>query len=94
VIEAQVDRRGPTATVIVQMGTLKVGDPFICGHYGGKVKRMNDMAGRLIAGRPLLQGSRFYWSAGCGRRVSGDGMGAPRLGAVGEERLVTKWTEN
>ena len=34
VIEAQVEPgRGPTATVIVQMGTLKVGDPFICGDY-------------------------------------------------------------
>src|SRR5438034_5291455 len=41
VIEAQVEPgRGPTATVIVQMGTLKVGDPFICGHYGGKVKSL------------------------------------------------------
>ncbi len=44
VIEAQVEAgRGPTATVIVQMGTLKVGDPFICGDYYGKVKSlMND----------------------------------------------------
>jgi translation initiation factor IF-2 len=45
VIEAQVEPgRGPTATVIVQMGTLKVGDPFICGDYYGKVKSlMNDL---------------------------------------------------
>ena len=44
VIEAQVEPgRGPTATVIVQMGTLKTGDPFICGDYGGKIKSlMND----------------------------------------------------
>ena len=44
VIEASVEPgRGPTATVIVQMGTLKVGDPFICGDYYGKVKSlMND----------------------------------------------------
>src|SRR5436190_17886697 len=34
VIEAQVESgRGPTATVIVQMGTLGIGDPFICGDY-------------------------------------------------------------
>jgi translation initiation factor IF-2 len=46
VIEAQVEPgRGPTATVIVQMGTLKVGDAFISGDYGGKVKSlMNDQA--------------------------------------------------
>ena len=41
VIEAQVELgRGPTATVIVQIGTLKMGDPFICGDYGGKVKSL------------------------------------------------------
>lgn len=49
VIEAQVESgRGPTATVIVQMGTLKVGDPFICGDYGGKVKSLMDDRGEII----------------------------------------------
>jgi translation initiation factor IF-2 len=43
VIEAQVEAgRGATATVIVQMGTLKIGDPFICGDYSGKVKSLLD----------------------------------------------------
>jgi translation initiation factor IF-2 len=41
VIEAQIEAgRGPTATVIVQMGTLKIGEPFICGDYWGKVKSL------------------------------------------------------
>jgi translation initiation factor IF-2 len=46
VIEAQIEPgRGPTATVIVQMGTLKVGQPFICGSFWGKVKSLiNDVA--------------------------------------------------
>ena len=49
VIEAQVEAgRGPTATVIVQMGTLKVGEPFICGAYGGKVKSLVDDLGKPI----------------------------------------------
>jgi translation initiation factor IF-2 len=49
VIEAQVEPgRGPTATVIVQMGTLKTGDPFICGDYGGKVKSLLDDRGKPI----------------------------------------------
>jgi translation initiation factor IF-2 len=49
VIEAQVESgRGPTATVIVQMGTLKIGDPFICGDYGGKVKSLMDDSGKPI----------------------------------------------
>jgi translation initiation factor IF-2 len=43
VIEAQVEQgRGPTATVIVRSGTLKIGDPFICGHFDGKVKSLLD----------------------------------------------------
>jgi translation initiation factor IF-2 len=41
VIEAQFEPgRGPTATVIVQMGTLKVGQPFISGNFWGKVKSL------------------------------------------------------
>jgi translation initiation factor IF-2 len=49
VIEAQVEAgRGPTATVIVQMGTLKVGEPFICGDYGGKVKSLVDDRGQPL----------------------------------------------
>jgi translation initiation factor IF-2 len=49
VIEAQVEQgRGPTATVIVRMGTLKVGDPFICGNYWGKVKQLIDDHGKAI----------------------------------------------
>jgi translation initiation factor IF-2 len=39
VIEAQLEAgRGPTVTAIVRMGTLKVGQPFICGNYWGKIK--------------------------------------------------------
>jgi translation initiation factor IF-2 len=49
VIEAQVEAgRGPTATVIVQMGSLKIGDPFICGDYSGKVKSLLDDRGKPI----------------------------------------------
>jgi translation initiation factor IF-2 len=49
VIEAQVEPgRGPTATVIVQMGTLKIGDPFICGDYAGKVKSLIDDRGKPL----------------------------------------------
>ncbi len=49
VIEAQVEAgRGPTATVIVQMGTLKLGDPFICGDHGGKVKSLLDDHGKPL----------------------------------------------
>ena len=51
VIEAQVEQgRGPTATVIVRIGTLKVGDAFICGNYDGKVKSLIDDAGKPLKG--------------------------------------------
>ncbi len=49
VIEAQIEPgRGPTATVIVQMGTLKIGEPFICGDYWGKVKSLMDDQGNAV----------------------------------------------
>ncbi len=49
VIEAQIEQgRGPTATVLVRMGTLKIGDPFICGHFDGKVKSLIDDTGKPI----------------------------------------------
>jgi len=49
VIEAQVDKgRGPVATVLVQSGTLRAGDPFIAGHTYGKVRAMMDDKGRRI----------------------------------------------
>ena len=49
VIEAQLEAgRGPTATVIVQMGTLKTGDPFICGDFSGKVKALFDDLGKPV----------------------------------------------
>src|SRR5947207_6225190 len=49
VIEAQVEAgRGPTATVIVQMGTLRVGDAFICGDFSGKVKSLIDDRGQPV----------------------------------------------
>jgi translation initiation factor IF-2 len=49
VIEAQLEAgRGPTATVIVQMGTLEIGDPFICGDYNGKVKSILNDRGKTV----------------------------------------------
>ena len=49
VIEAQLEQgRGPTATVIVRMGTLRVGDAFICGTYWGKVKQLISDTGKPV----------------------------------------------
>lgn len=49
VIEAKMEQgRGVMTSVIVQSGTLKVGTPFICGNYSGKVKSMIDDQGKQI----------------------------------------------
>ena len=49
VIEARVEAgRGPTATILVRMGTLKVGQAFICGNYSGKVKNLIDDKGKNV----------------------------------------------
>ena len=49
VIEAKVQAgKGPTASVIVIAGTLKIGTPFICGPYAGKVKGLLDEDGKQI----------------------------------------------
>jgi len=47
VLEAKLDRgRGPVATILVQDGTLKVGDNFIAGSMVGKVRALIDDRGR------------------------------------------------
>jgi len=49
VIEAQMNRsRGPVATVLVQEGTLRIGDYFIAGIYDGKVRAMSNDKGISI----------------------------------------------
>ncbi|HEX29884.1 TPA: translation initiation factor IF-2 [Candidatus Poribacteria bacterium] len=49
VIEARLDKgKGPVATVLVQEGTLRVGDSFIVGLYDGKVRAMTDDKGKRV----------------------------------------------
>ncbi len=49
VLEAKLDKgRGSVATVLVQQGTLRVGDPFIVGQYYGKVRAMFSDRGEII----------------------------------------------
>jgi len=49
VIEAQLDKgRGPVATILIESGTLKVGDYFVTGAYHGRVRTMVDERGRAI----------------------------------------------
>lgn len=49
VIEAQLDKgRGSVATLLVQDGTLKVGDPIVVGHTYGRVRAMVNDKGRRV----------------------------------------------
>ena len=49
VLEAELDRgRGPVATVLVQNGTLRAGDPFIVGSVFGRVRALVDDRGHAL----------------------------------------------
>ena len=49
VVEAQLDPgKGPVATVLVQKGTLHVGDDFICGLFSGRVRALLDERGKTV----------------------------------------------
>ncbi|MEW6263693.1 MAG: translation initiation factor IF-2 [Thermodesulfobacteriota bacterium] len=49
IIEARLDKgRGPVATVLVESGKLKQGDPFVSGVHFGKVRAMLDDRGRRV----------------------------------------------
>ncbi|RPJ97021.1 translation initiation factor IF-2 [Rummeliibacillus sp. TYF005] len=54
VIEAQLDKgRGSVATLLVQNGTLNVGDPIVVGHTYGRVRAMvNDLGRRVKSAGP------------------------------------------
>ncbi len=53
VVEARLDpRRGPVATVLVQKGTLRVGDAFVCGLTAGKVRALTDHTGQRMKEAP------------------------------------------
>ncbi|SNR88739.1 translation initiation factor IF-2 [Desulfurobacterium atlanticum] len=49
VLEAKLDKqRGPVATLLIQSGTLKVGDPIVAGLYSGKIRAMFDDKGKPV----------------------------------------------
>jgi len=53
VVEAELDKgRGVTGTILVQKGTLRIGDPFVAGIYHGKVRAMFDERGNKVKDAP------------------------------------------
>ncbi|MFL3052253.1 MAG: translation initiation factor IF-2 [Candidatus Neomarinimicrobiota bacterium] len=49
VVDSKLDKgHGPIATVLIQKGTLSIGDPFICNNIAGKVRAMMNERGQRI----------------------------------------------
>ncbi|MEX2588015.1 MAG: translation initiation factor IF-2 [Actinomycetota bacterium] len=92
-IEAHLDRgRGPVATLIVQRGTLKVGDPLVCGAAWCRVRAMTDETGKKIKGagpsRPVLvTGWSKVPEAGDEFKVVADDREAKRIAQEREAKL-------
>lgn len=93
IIEAKIDKgRGPVATVLVQEGTLKQGDPFVCGQFFGKVRAMFDDNGiRVVAAGPsmpiLVQGLSGIPMAGDEFVVVDDEKKAKQVSALRRQKL-------
>ncbi|MGD8267028.1 MAG: translation initiation factor IF-2 [Desulfobacterales bacterium] len=77
VVEAKLDSgRGPVATVLVKEGTLKNGDPVVCGIHHGKVRAMlNDM------GQPVAE---------AGPSIPVEVLGLSGVPVAGDELLALK----
>ena len=93
IVEATLDRRrGPTATVLIQAGTLRVGDHIVAGSSWGRVRAITNERGRGHGGNYARlsrrghrteqhAGSRRYF-AGSYQRTHGSGR-RPRVTASG-----------
>ena len=49
IVEARLDKgRGPVATVLIQEGTLRQGDNFVCGQFSGRVRALTSDQGKKV----------------------------------------------
>ncbi|MDE6735834.1 MAG: translation initiation factor IF-2, partial [Desulfovibrio sp.] len=49
IVEARLDKgRGPVATVLIQEGTLRLGDNFVCGPFSGRVRALTSDQGKKV----------------------------------------------
>lgn len=93
VIEAHLDKgRGPVATLIVQRGSLRVGDPIVCGSSWCKVRALTDELGKQVkAAGPsqpvLVTGWSKVPSAGDEFKVLDDDREAKRVAQERESKV-------
>jgi translation initiation factor IF-2 len=53
IVDANLERgRGPVATVLVQNGTLRIGDHFVCGHIYGRARALSNDRGQNVLEAP------------------------------------------
>jgi translation initiation factor IF-2 len=96
VIESKLDPgRGPVVTILVQRGTLKVGDPLVAGAHWGKVRAMNDYMGERVKaawpGQPVeILGFDGVPEAGEHVRVVENDRRARQLAGERAQRLKTE----
>lgn len=94
VIEAELDKgRGPVATLLVQSGTLHVGDPIVVGHTFGRVRAMvNDLGRRVKKAGPAtpveVTGLSDVPQAGDQFKVFADEKTARSVGETRTSRLI------
>jgi len=97
VIESELDKgRGPVATLLVQNGTLKVGDILVVGDTHGRVRAMNDDFGKIVDTAPPSKaveviGLNDVPQAGDPFRVFGDEKEARQ---IAEARAHRTWKED
>ena len=93
VLDARLDRsRGPVATVLVQRGTLRIGDPFIAGAIHGKVRAMfDDLGHRAREAGPSIPvevlGLEGVPEAGNSFQVLEDEWKVRQIGAFRQQKL-------
>lgn len=101
VVEAQLDKgRGPVATLLVQNGTLHVGDPIVVGNVFGRVRAMvNDLGRRVKSAAPAtpveITGLNDVPHAGDQFKVFDDEKKARQVGqARAEQQIVAQRGES
>jgi translation initiation factor IF-2 len=93
IIESRLDKgRGPVGTVLVQQGTLKVGDYFVCGSQYGRVRAMFDDRGHKVEevtpGLPVeVQGFNGIADAGDEFMVLEDERKAKQIAMMRQQKL-------
>ncbi|HEY9072678.1 MAG TPA: translation initiation factor IF-2, partial [Desulfobaccales bacterium] len=93
IIESRLDKgRGPVGTVLVQQGTLKVGDYFVCGSQYGRVRAMFDDLGHKVEevtpGLPVeVQGFNGIADAGDEFMVLEDERKAKQIAMMRQQKL-------